>query len=83
MSDKLIDKLDEASVRLSAAYSDRQVAFERKVLENMRRFAELEDLRANGTVPKSFIETEAADNLAWFAEVYFVGKKLIIWRGAD
>ncbi len=83
LSDKLIDKLDDESVRLSAAYSDRQVAFERKVLENMRRFVELEDHRAHGSVPKSFIETEAADNLVWFAEVYFVGKKLIIWRGAD
>ena len=83
LSDKLIDKLDEESVRLSAAYSDRQVAFERKVLENMRRFVELEGLRANGSVPKSFIEAEAADNLAWFSEDYYSGKKLIIWKGAD
>ena len=56
------------------------MALERKFLDRLLRRATR--LRAHGSVPKSFIETEAADNLAQLAEDYFAGKKLIIWKGA-
>lgn len=78
---ELIEALDARAELLQARHPQRRVAMERRIAGNLLQFVEQEDLRAAGKVPAAFIARVAAENLAWFTNDYFKGKKLIVWDG--
>jgi len=78
---ELTHAIDARAMFLRRKYSERRVALERRFVANLLQFVELEALRGEGAAPAALAARATADNLAWFTNVYFKGKKLIVWDG--
>lgn len=78
---ELIQTLDSREAMLRVRIPEWRVAMERQIAANLLHFVEQEDLGAGGDVPAAFIARVTAENLAWFTNDYFKGKKLIVWDG--
>ena len=82
LAERVLGHFDAMRQSLQASSGQDRVAFERQFVANMRTFVELEQMRGGDIEPDpGFGRREKTDNLRWFLETGFPGRKLIVWEG--
>jgi erythromycin esterase-like protein len=85
----LIDLFDASLPALRREYDGRRLELERRMLVNMHQFTQLERIRRDstpnddGAAAVAFRTMAGAENLNWFVNERFAGRKVILWGGFD
>ncbi|QDU39479.1 Erythromycin esterase [Maioricimonas rarisocia] len=79
----LIERIDEHADKAAKVHSKREIAFTRRILENLRVFDQARrQPRALDPARTNLRDRMMGENLAWLAREYYPDRKIIVWAAS-